>query len=106
MTEGLLLLAGGLLIGGGVALRVAGLVGVRRHWLVIFVGEVFWTVQQAAYGSLVGTCFSGAAATLVWFLWRHSDDDDDDRWRRLLAWGRSKLPRPVIVRLRPALEGR
>jgi hypothetical protein len=106
MTAQLLYLAGSVCVWGGLVLRVAGVIGTRRYWLIYFVGETFWAVRSAALGDVGFACFFGAAAVGGYIAWRNSDDDDDDRWRRLLAWGRSKIPRPTVVRLRPALEER
>jgi hypothetical protein len=94
-----------LLVVGGAALRVAHVIGWKRFWLTQWVGQLFGAVAGAAQGRPGWAAYCGLAAAGAWWMWRHSNDDDD-RWRRLLAWGRSKLPRPVIVRLRPALEGR
>lgn len=105
MTAQLLFLAGEACVWGGLVLRVAGVIGARRYWLLYFVGEVFWTLRQALLGNVGFACFFGAAAVGGYIAWRNSDDDDD-RWRRLLAWGRSKIPKPTVVRLRPVLEDR
>jgi hypothetical protein len=101
----LLKLLGSLLVWGGIALRLGRVIGSKRFWLSQWVGNSFWAVWWAAQGRPGWAAYAGFAAAGGWWMWRHSNDDDD-RWRRLLAWGRSKLPRPVIVRLRPALEGR
>ena len=56
----------------------------------------FLSASNFATGDVTfGVIDGGLAAWDAWRWWKHRDDDDNHRGRRLKTWAKSKLPKPA-----------
>lgn len=93
----------------GMALNIRGRLSDRKYYAGRAIADGLGAIRILAHAlhdgpsmwTAVGILFFGAFCYWDIWMYRRSDDDDDDWGRRLKSWAKSHIPRPTIVQLRP-----